>query len=185
MQSCQYRFAKSYFNYNTCYLILLFLCIYIFWLREITYCKWNFLNNVSKYWFDLKCKRGARTSEVTKIARGWQVLFNPQMTCVYLYIQFAKENTWNKLVVISGACHADELSYLFYAQIFGFAPKADSPEIRMCKTMSKLWSNFAKTGYVNCCCTNERCLLYGTISSCFYLFLASFNFNRSQPTLRE
>lgn len=95
------------------------------------------------------------------------------MAHVYAFIRFVKKNTRNKLVVISGACHADELSYLFYAQIFGFAPKADSPEIRMCKTMSKLWSNFAKTGYVHCSCMNERCSLYGTFFSIFYVFLVT------------
>jgi len=48
-----------------------------------------------------------------------------------------------------GACHADELNYLFYGQLFGFSPKANSPEYRMCRIMSKLWCNFAKTGYVD------------------------------------
>lgn len=48
-----------------------------------------------------------------------------------------------------GACHADELSYLFYGQLFRFVPKPNSPEFKMCKVMSKLWTNFAKTGYVN------------------------------------
>lgn len=47
-----------------------------------------------------------------------------------------------------GACHADELSYLFYGRLFGFAPKPNSPELKMCKILSKLWTNFAKTGCV-------------------------------------
>jgi len=47
-----------------------------------------------------------------------------------------------------GACHADELSYLFYGKLFGFTPKPNSPELRMCQTLSKLWTNFAKTGLV-------------------------------------
>ncbi|KAL5241944.1 hypothetical protein ACI65C_009354 [Semiaphis heraclei] len=47
------------------------------------------------------------------------------------------------------ACHADELSYLFYGRLFGFAPKPNSPELRMCKILSKLWTNFAKTGNPN------------------------------------
>ncbi|XP_025406472.1 bile salt-activated lipase-like isoform X4 [Sipha flava] len=50
---------------------------------------------------------------------------------------------------LKGACHADELNYLFYGQLFGYAPKTNSPESRMCKTMSKLWANFAKTGNPN------------------------------------
>lgn len=47
-----------------------------------------------------------------------------------------------------GACHADELNYIFYAELFGLLPKDNSPEYRMCRTMSKLWCNFAKTGCV-------------------------------------
>ncbi|KAL4141630.1 hypothetical protein QTP88_004237 [Uroleucon formosanum] len=50
---------------------------------------------------------------------------------------------------LKGACHADELNYLFYGQLFGFLPKANTPEYRMCRTMSKLWCNFAKTGNPN------------------------------------
>jgi len=50
---------------------------------------------------------------------------------------------------LKGACHADELNYLFYVQLFGFAPKVNSPEFKMCRTMSKLWTNFAKTGNPN------------------------------------
>lgn len=50
----------------------------------------------------------------------------------------------------TGACHADELNYLFYGQLFGYSPKANTPEYRMCKTMSKMWCNFAKNGCVEC-----------------------------------
>ncbi|XP_022165542.1 esterase E4-like [Myzus persicae] len=50
---------------------------------------------------------------------------------------------------LNGACHADELSYLFHGRLFGFAPRANSPELRMCRTLSKLWTNFAKTGNPN------------------------------------
>lgn len=49
-------------------------------------------------------------------------------------------------IIFIGACHADELSYLFYGQLTGLEPKLDSPESKMCRTLSKLWSNFAKTG---------------------------------------
>ncbi|XP_026805381.1 esterase FE4-like isoform X2 [Rhopalosiphum maidis] len=51
--------------------------------------------------------------------------------------------------LLKGACHADELSYLFYGRLFGFAPKANSPELKMCRILSKLWTNFAKTGNPN------------------------------------
>lgn len=49
---------------------------------------------------------------------------------------------------VIGACHGDELSYMFHSQLLGFTPKANSVELKMCKIMCKLWSNFAKTGYV-------------------------------------
>lgn len=52
------------------------------------------------------------------------------------------------LCMCVGACHGDELSYMFYSILFGFTPKANSPEFKMCKIVSKLWTNFAKTGYV-------------------------------------
>lgn len=42
--------------------------------------------------------------------------------------------------------HADELNYLFYGQAFKHAPEIDSSEYKMCKTMSKMWTNSAKTG---------------------------------------
>ncbi|XP_029344195.1 esterase FE4-like [Acyrthosiphon pisum] len=57
--------------------------------------------------------------------------------------------TWPKFHSLKGACHADELNYLFYGQLFGFLPEANTPEHRMCKTMSKLWCNFSKTGNPN------------------------------------
>lgn len=50
--------------------------------------------------------------------------------------------------IFAGACHADELNYMFYAQLFGYSPKSNSPEYRMCRTICKMWCNFAKTGYV-------------------------------------
>lgn len=52
------------------------------------------------------------------------------------------------IIYFIGACHADELGYLFYGRLFGFAPKANSPELKMCRILSKLWTNFAKTGCV-------------------------------------
>lgn len=54
---------------------------------------------------------------------------------------------FNELYMCLGACHGDELSYMFYSQLFGFTPKPFSPELKMCKIVSKLWTNFAKTGY--------------------------------------
>ncbi|CAH1720586.1 unnamed protein product [Aphis gossypii] len=49
---------------------------------------------------------------------------------------------------IKGACHADEMYYLFRGNLSGL-PKPNSPEHEMCKMMSKMWTNFAKTGDPN------------------------------------
>lgn len=65
----------------------------------------------------------------------------------YSYIYSFILNTY--LIKYIGASHADELFYLFYNELFGSLPKANSPEYRMCRTMCKLWCNFAKTGYVS------------------------------------
>ncbi|KAE9537486.1 hypothetical protein AGLY_006509 [Aphis glycines] len=46
------------------------------------------------------------------------------------------------------ACHADEMYYLFRGNLSGL-PKPNSPEHEMCKMMSKMWTNFAKTGDPN------------------------------------
>ncbi|XP_022165143.1 bile salt-activated lipase-like isoform X2 [Myzus persicae] len=50
---------------------------------------------------------------------------------------------------IKGACHADEIYYLFHNKLSGVLPKPNSPELEMCKTMGKMWSNFAKSGDPN------------------------------------
>ncbi|XP_050441252.1 juvenile hormone esterase-like [Adelges cooleyi] len=54
-----------------------------------------------------------------------------------------------KFLKLKGACHADELSYLFFGKLFAFTPKPNSKELSMCRTMCKLWTNFAKTGNPN------------------------------------
>ncbi|KAF0760307.1 esterase FE4 isoform X1 [Aphis craccivora] len=50
---------------------------------------------------------------------------------------------------IKGACHADDINYLFHGDLPGYDPKPNSPELEMCKMMSKMWTNFAKTGDPN------------------------------------
>ncbi|KAF0772550.1 esterase FE4 isoform X1 [Aphis craccivora] len=50
---------------------------------------------------------------------------------------------------IKGACHADDMYYLFRSEVSGVVPKPNSPEHEMCKMMSKMWTNFAKTGDPN------------------------------------
>lgn len=43
-----------------------------------------------------------------------------------------------------GACHSDELFYLFSTELSGFIPDVNSTLVR--KRMTKMWSNFAKLG---------------------------------------
>ncbi|KAF0751373.1 esterase E4-like isoform X1 [Aphis craccivora] len=91
--------------------------------------------------------------------RGFNDLLKKDKAPIYNYeFKFDGElNACKKLLFatrpifhsLKGACHTDELNYLFYGQLFGFLPKANTPEYRMCKTMSKLWCNFAKTGNPN------------------------------------
>ncbi|CAI6351175.1 unnamed protein product [Macrosiphum euphorbiae] len=50
---------------------------------------------------------------------------------------------------IKGACHADDVNYLFHSKLSGVVPKPNSPELEMCKMMGKMWSNFAKSGDPN------------------------------------
>jgi carboxylesterase type B len=47
----------------------------------------------------------------------------------------------------AGACHADELGYLFHTAISPPVSE-DSDEMNVLLKMVKLWTNFAKTGYV-------------------------------------
>ncbi|XP_015378184.1 PREDICTED: carboxylesterase 4A-like [Diuraphis noxia] len=91
--------------------------------------------------------------------RSYKHFLQRNVTPVYCYeFKFDGEiNVFKKLLYVlrptfeplKGACHADELSYLFYGRLFGFVPKPNSPELRMCRILSKLWTNFAKTSNPN------------------------------------
>ncbi|XP_015175882.1 PREDICTED: cholinesterase 1-like [Polistes dominula] len=45
-----------------------------------------------------------------------------------------------------GIAHGDELGYEFYSNIFKNLPKSGSPEEKMTRIITKLWTNFAKDG---------------------------------------
>ncbi|CAH2094603.1 unnamed protein product [Euphydryas editha] len=45
-----------------------------------------------------------------------------------------------------GACHGDEMGYLFYFSRFNYRLDDDSPELKVSKKMVQLWTNFAKSG---------------------------------------
>ncbi|XP_013183727.2 carboxylic ester hydrolase [Amyelois transitella] len=45
-----------------------------------------------------------------------------------------------------GACHGDEMGYLFYFSRLNYRLDDDSPELAVSQRMVQLWTNFAKTG---------------------------------------
>ncbi|VVC91510.1 unnamed protein product [Leptidea sinapis] len=45
-----------------------------------------------------------------------------------------------------GACHGDEMGYLFYFSRFNYRLDDNSPELAVSKKMVQMWTNFAKTG---------------------------------------
>lgn len=47
-----------------------------------------------------------------------------------------------------GACHGDEMGYLFYFSRLNYRLDDDSPELAVSRRMIQLWTNFAKTGSV-------------------------------------
>lgn len=51
---------------------------------------------------------------------------------------------------VRGACHGDELSYLFADTMFGTeVPDTTSADFKMIQTMVELWTNFAISGDPN------------------------------------
>ncbi|KAF9413122.1 hypothetical protein HW555_008564 [Spodoptera exigua] len=46
----------------------------------------------------------------------------------------------------AGACHGDEMGYLFYFSRLNYRLDDDSPELAVSRRMVQMWTNFAKTG---------------------------------------
>ncbi|XP_049299506.1 juvenile hormone esterase isoform X1 [Anopheles funestus] len=68
------------------------------------------------------------------------------------YYQFSYDgelNMYKKLLqlTIPGACHADELSYLFLMRLANYDVKPDTEAGRVRQLMCRLWTNFAKCGH--------------------------------------
>ena len=66
---------------------------------------------------------------------------------VYEFCYDGELNAFKKLLKMTelrGACHFDELFYLFDAKILGMKVAKNSPAWNMRKTMCTLWTNFAK-----------------------------------------
>ncbi|CAF4911383.1 unnamed protein product [Pieris macdunnoughi] len=49
-------------------------------------------------------------------------------------------------ITYPGACHGDELGYLFYFSRLNYRLDGESPELTVSRTMVQMWANFAKTG---------------------------------------
>jgi len=92
--------------------------------------------------------------------RGFDHFLKQNVTPVYIY-EFKFDGELNIIKnrifatrpvlrhALKGACHADEIYYLFRDNLSRVIPKPNSPELEMCKAMGKMWSNFAKTGDPN------------------------------------
>ncbi|KAL0274050.1 UNVERIFIED_CONTAM: hypothetical protein PYX00_006574 [Menopon gallinae] len=73
---------------------------------------------------------------------------------IYSYVfSFEGENGFYKRLMklqnYSGVCHCDELGYLFRVCAMSHCAREGSKEYEMIRTMTKLWSNFARTGDPN------------------------------------
>jgi carboxylesterase type B len=66
------------------------------------------------------------------------------------YVYDTKE-FWHTLadaLWLSGVCHADDLGYLFRVGHMDPDLDPESPEAKTRSRLVKMWTNFAKTGYV-------------------------------------
>ncbi|XP_076239219.1 esterase FE4 [Calliopsis andreniformis] len=76
-----------------------------------------------------------------------EVLSSRNSAPIYQYL-FSYEAPFgfmkNLLGVSDGIAHGDELSYLFYSNVFKNLPEPDSSAEKMTKILTKLWTNFAK-----------------------------------------
>uniref|UniRef100_A0A2S2PBR1 Esterase FE4 n=1 Tax=Schizaphis graminum TaxID=13262 RepID=A0A2S2PBR1_SCHGA len=130
------------------------------------------ISKIKDFYFN-KCNIDCETAKIEKIChlhsdvffgkdfyRGFDHFLKQNVTPVYMY-EFKFDGELNVIKnwifatrpvlrhALKGACHADEIYYLFYNKLSGVVPKPNSPELEMCKTMAKMWSNFAKTGDPN------------------------------------
>ncbi|XP_049853094.1 juvenile hormone esterase-like [Schistocerca gregaria] len=84
---------------------------------------------------------------VIKTAR----IHSKQTQNVYLYL-FSADGELNhmkriaKAEKLAGACHGDDVFYLFRSSLFDVAAEPTSAESKTIANLTKLWTNFAKTG---------------------------------------
>uniref|UniRef100_A0A182QBC1 Carboxylesterase type B domain-containing protein n=1 Tax=Anopheles farauti TaxID=69004 RepID=A0A182QBC1_9DIPT len=76
--------------------------------------------------------------------------YQPESPMFYYQFSYDGElNMYKRLLqlTIPGACHADELSYLFLMRMANFDVKQDTEAGRVRQLMCRLWTNFAKYGH--------------------------------------
>ncbi|XP_058123887.1 juvenile hormone esterase [Anopheles coustani] len=74
----------------------------------------------------------------------------PNSPMFYYNFSFDGElNMYKKLLQLSipGACHADELSYLFLMRLANYDVQPDTEAAQVRRVMCRLWTNFAKYGH--------------------------------------
>lgn len=71
-------------------------------------------------------------------------------TYVYRFAFDGALGLFKRMLGIShpGACHGDEMGYLFYFSRLNYRLDDDSPELAVSRRMVQMWTNFAKTGWV-------------------------------------
>uniref|UniRef100_A0A8D8PTT0 Carboxylic ester hydrolase n=1 Tax=Cacopsylla melanoneura TaxID=428564 RepID=A0A8D8PTT0_9HEMI len=77
---------------------------------------------------------------------------SPGQAFAYLFPYDGELNVFKKMIMqglelqLPGACHVDELGYLFYIEMAGILPEPGSSDEKVSDNMTTLWTNFAKTG---------------------------------------
>lgn len=75
---------------------------------------------------------------------------NPNSTYLYEFNFVGSRNFMRTLLNMGnqykGACHGDDLGYLFEGVLVKFASNSDSADAETINRMVKLWTNFAKYG---------------------------------------
>lgn len=67
------------------------------------------------------------------------------MNFFFDYIKI-KRNISNNIYKFVGVAHGDELGYEFYSNYLKNLPNPGSPEEKITRIITKLWTNFAKDG---------------------------------------
>lgn len=118
--------------------------------------KTTFINDVINYYFKNRTLTDALIDYFTDCLLAYpikvsseSILRNSTRTLYNYYFEYDSLRNLNKfltrLPTTPGACHGDELFYIFQPVVFSVLPSIPS-DAAIIKTMTTLWTNFAKTG---------------------------------------